>query len=54
MQQTKAMLWEERILALEASGLSRQAWSKEQGIRRRKANAINYSLNQWDALNTFL
>lgn len=32
MNQAKRALWEERILAFEASGLSRKAWSKEQGI----------------------
>ena len=32
MEQTKQQLWEERLLDLEASGLSGRARSKEQGI----------------------
>lgn len=36
MHQAERALWEERILALEASGLSRRAWSKEQGIMEQR------------------
>jgi len=38
MHKAKKVLWEERILALEASGLSRRAWSKEQGIPEHQVN----------------